>query len=103
MLPEDDAGAINDVLIGGIGIENYQIVSLWSLRIAVRALQRVLKTTTCPSSRMYAEAALKAIGMTPDLSVDGVTMMPEPIVISEEQLRALDPLTNFYTFTLGGP
>lgn len=67
-----DGGSVSleDIFPGGIGIEDYYVVSEWSLRVAVRALQHVAFNSRCHNSRVAAGEALKAVGMTQDMETD---------------------------------
>jgi hypothetical protein len=73
----------SDVLPGDTGIADYYVVSEWSLRVAVRALQHVASNSRCHQSRVVADEALKAVGMTMDMDTDE-DGKPMPVVFSEQ-------------------
>lgn len=71
---------------------DYDIVSEWSLELAVSALQHVYNSSACPSSRATAERALRRIGETGDLETDA-TGKPVPI----DARKLLNELANPWT------
>lgn len=67
-----------------IDVADLQIVSEYSLLVAVKALQWLQITSRCHNSRVVAQDALAAIGMMGDLET-GEEGMPETVRFTPEQ------------------
>lgn len=77
-----------------VPVADYEIVSEWSLLLAVAALQHVYSASACQSSRLVAEAALKRIGETGDLEVD---QSGKPLPVDTRKLRQPTGLASPWT------
>lgn len=93
----DSEGHLNfsDVLPPGISIDqDCRIVSEWSLRVSVRALQHIYNTSACPGSRAAADLALRGVALGGDLEVTPDNK-PAPIKLEDhERPDKIDPSGN---------
>lgn len=96
--PDDIKSELDDILGGGIGVDDYLVVSEFGLRVAVKALQWLALTSRCHNSRVVADDALNAIGAMGDLETDEdgrpeivrLNANPEDIVAAKNHYRWLD-------------
>lgn len=62
----------------GYHVDDYHLVSEYSLDVAVWALQSVFRNSRCHQSRVTAKSALLLVGETTDIETDA-DGMPEPV------------------------